>query len=186
MSDLTIQTNLDKVSKIFYQMANQYSDLKDMFDAGVKFWRYGYDNTTDNKTFKTDIKGNWKKSFADDIWATEGQQISGKWTRLSDKWIKRRLPKPMLEQSGRLRKAVKLISGDSVVETTKNTVKMGIVNIPYARVHQWGYKAIPQRAYFVTKEDQIPFRLIGFYMEFLRGKARYTENQIEKLPKGVL
>ncbi len=105
-------------------------------------------------------------------WEYRGTLMGKRWVKLSPKYAKWKRKKVGNAQAnliltGRLKKAATGKSEDSIKEITNKYLNLGIKNIPYARVHQWGFQAIPQRPYFLMKQGGINARLIKFFQEQL-------------------
>ena len=98
-------------------------------------------------------------------WDTYGSIMGKRWPALSPKyraWKDKNYPgRHMLVLTGDMKTAATGGSG-SVLDIKPKEMVIGIDTdyIPYARVHQYGYKKIPQRPYFFSADGTLPGRAI--------------------------
>lgn len=205
---IEIESNAKKVNEVFKKYSEKLTDMREMFSAGLIYWRYGWNSKRTNA---------YNKAFSDTIFDTEGQTVSGRWKRLSGGYQEIKVGK-MLEVSGRLRSAVSMKSSESNVNITKDSLTMGVKDIPYARLQHWGHKQLPtekqkyffrkmiikskgmamwrglyskavrkeyinypSRPYFVTANNQIPIRFIKFFEDYFEGNVEKLDETLEKL-----
>ena len=138
------------------------------------------------KTFRTlqkridDLTPVWEDFidyYQDDLmetsWNSKGSLMMGsKWAPLKDqyrKWKRSKRnkgSKRLMELSGRLFEAAKGGPGwkDKI---KKDSLSMSIEGIPYSNAHQYGSGNIPQRAYFFTKDDDLPKRGWAFLLKLV-------------------
>jgi hypothetical protein len=139
--DMKVESNAKKVNDVFKKLSENIEDMQPMFKDALMYWRYGFP-----------IMGNaYTKPLGALIFETKGQQAGDKWADLNPLYKQIRNNKPILVQSGRLKKAANMQSSDSVVVVGKMSLKMGVQNIPYARLQHWSHKQMPtekQRYFF--------------------------------------
>ena len=139
--DMKIESNAKKVNNVFKELSMDIQDMQPMFKDALMYWRYGFPTMGNAYT----------KPLGSLIFETNGQQANDKWADLNPLYRQIRNNKPILVQSGRLKKAANMQSSDSVVVVGKKSLKMGVQNIPYARLQHWGHSQIPtvdQRYFF--------------------------------------
>jgi phage gpG-like protein len=131
--DMKIESNAKKVNDVFKELSMDIQDMQPMFKDALMYWRYGFPTMGNAYT----------KPLGSLIFETNGQQAQDKWADLSPLYKQIRNNKPILVQSGRLKKAANMQSSDSVVVVGKKSLKMGVQNIPYARLQHWGHSQMP-------------------------------------------
>jgi phage gpG-like protein len=100
--------------------------------------------------YQTDLANNWE---------LEGPLMGKKWKALNPNYKKWKLmhgyPENKLIKTGALYQDI--VEGKGINVITKDNMEYG-TKLPYAPVHQYGFKAIPARPYLFTIKGDFPTR----------------------------
>ena len=111
----------------------------------------------------------YKKTVIPGAFNTKGKIMGKAWAPYSESYAKTLASKGLttdvtLERSKKLRKAAQGGAGWFQI-LQKLDLEFGVKDIKYSRVHQMGYKNIPQRPYFVTVKEDLPKRAWAFLLK---------------------
>lgn len=148
------------------QLVNDLNELR----------REGQDNRDVFETFLDDFK-----EFIGKSWAQKGRPFGKHWVGLSTKYKEWKLfnyndGAADLILTGALRDAATGGSGwFQKVEKARATWGIDKTVIPYASVHQYGFKGIPQRPYIATVEEDLPGPMQQRLLDLVRKKIELTK-----------
>lgn len=137
--------------------------------TGVTAFNRGWDRLIsvlgDDLTRPLSEVQSWWYEVQRKVFASEGEHLHGaKWQALSDnyrEWKEENYGDlPILYLTGKLSQAVRGVGTNSYVEKNKQSMRLGLSDIPYWAVHNWGSEPgkkqnIPQRQYAGIKKDDI-------------------------------
>ncbi len=135
------------------------------FDKAIKkldlLRKRGLDTKPVLEKFLEDMKESIGNNYS-----AQGAPFGGRWQGLSAKyktWKRKHYGsgKADLVLTGKLRRAA---TGDKSAgwydKINKNFVEWGIQGIEYAQYHQFGTSKMPQRVFFLPKDNQLPGRVV--------------------------